>query len=192
MTEIDLTAQEILTAIEFSVEQRMNLESDEQVTIITHPLTIKAIKIAIAQGKIFQKIYPRLIFSPDENLKLSDLIIIPDHIIEEVVQDDLRKELEDNEEVKEKMKLLNEKMSKIPEEQLIKLSQTPEEQLTKEELALKNELQFAMLEVGMNIDLQFDTKDKRDTKQEQLLNKLLEANKIQRVGLEGINNGQEK
>ena len=190
MTEqqIDLSADQILTAIEFSVESRINLESDEQVTIITHPLTIKAIKIAIAQGKIFQKIYSRLIFSPDESFKLSDLVIIPDHLIEEIIQEDIQKELTENQEVIDKMKILNEKMKDIPEEQLIRISQSKDEDLTKEELALKNDIQFAMLDVGMNLDLQFSDKEKQEQKKDQLYNKLIESNKIQKVGLEGLKN----
>lgn len=186
--QIDLSADNILTAIEFSVESRINLESEEQVTIITHPMTIKAIKIAIAQGKIFQKIYPRLIFSPDESFKLSDLVIIPDHIIEEIIQEDIQKELTENQEVIDKMKILNEKMKDIPEEQLIRISQTKDEELSKDELALKNEIQFAMLDVGMNLDLQFSDTEKQEQKKEQLYNKLIESNKLQKVGLEGLNN----
>ena len=188
MKEIDLSAKHILTAIEFSVESRINLESDEMVTIITHPETIKAIKIAIAQGKIFQKIYSRLIFSPDENSKPSDLIIIPDHLIEEMIKEDIQKELSENKEVMEKMKTLNKKMENIPEEQLIKISQTDDKDLSKDELILKNEIQFAMLELGMNIDLQFSSPDKQEEKVDKLLNKLVENDKIQKVGLEGLDN----
>ena len=55
--QVSLEDKNILTAIEFSVESRINLESDEQVTIIAHPDLIEAIKIAIAKGLIFQKIY---------------------------------------------------------------------------------------------------------------------------------------
>ena len=185
--DIDLSAEEILKAIEFSVESRINLDSDEQVTIITHPLTIKAIKIGIAQGKIFKDIYPRIVFSPDSNSKLSDLVIIPDHLIDEVIQDEIQEHLNTNEEVKEKMKLLNDKMN-IPEEQLNRISTLKDEELTTEEIALKCEIQSLMLEVGMNIDLQFSDKAKNEQKVDQILDRLLENNKVQRVGLEGIKN----
>ena len=184
---IDFTADHILKAIEFSVESRMNLESDEQVTIITHPLTIKAIKIGIARGLIFKDIYSRLVFSPDSNSKLSDLIIIPDHLIEEVIQEEIKTHLNTNEEVKEKMSLLNNKMD-IPEEKLNRISTLKDEELTKEELELKCEIQSLMIEVGMNIDLQFSDKAKNDQKIDNILNKLLENNKVQRVGLEGVRN----
>lgn len=187
---IDLSADDLLKAIEFSVESRMDLESDEQVTIITHPLTIKAIKIGIAQGKIFKDIYSRIIFSPDSNSKLSDLVIIPDHLIEEVIQDEIKEHLNTDEEVKEKMRLLNEKMD-IPEETLNRISTLADNELTSEELELKCEIQSMMLEVGMNLDLQFSDKAKNDQKIDKILDKLLESNKIQRVGLEGVNNGQE-
>lgn len=187
---IDLSSDDLLKAIEFSVESRMNLESDEQVTIITHPLTIKAIKIGIAQGKIFKDIYSRIIFSPDSNSKMSDLVIIPDHLIEEVIQDEIKEHLNTDEEVKEKMKLLNEKMN-IPEETLSRISTLADNELTSEELELKCEIQSMMLEVGMNLDLQFSDKAKNDQKIDKILDKLLEGNKIQRVGLEGVNNVQE-
>ena len=187
---IDLSADDLLKAIEFSVESRIDLESDEQVTIITHPLTIKAIKIGIAQGKIFKDIYSSLIFSPDSNSKLSDLVIIPDHLIEEVIQDEIKEHLNTDEEVKEKMRLLNEKMD-IPEETLNRISTLADSELTSEELELKCEIQSMMLEVGMNLDLQFSDKAKNDQKIDKILDKLLENNKIQRVGLEGVNNGQE-
>ena len=187
---IDLSADDLLKAIEFSVESRIDLESDEQVTIITHPLTIKAIKIGIAQGKIFKDIYSRIIFSPDSNSKLSDLVIIPDHLIEEVIQDEIKEHLNTDEEVKEKMRLLNEKMD-IPEETLNRISTLADSELTSEELELKCEIQSMMLEVGMNLDLQFSDKAKNDQKIDKILDKLLENNKIQRVGLEGVNNGQE-
>ena len=187
---IDLSADDLLKAIEFSVESRIDLESDEQVTIITHPLTIKAIKIGIAQGKIFKDIYSSVIFSPDSNSKLSDLVIIPDHLIEEVIQDEIKEHLNTDEEVKEKMRLLNEKMD-IPEETLNRISTLADSELTSEELELKCEIQSMMLEVGMNLDLQFSDKAKNDQKIDKILDKLLENNKIQRVGLEGVNNGQE-
>ena len=186
---IDFTADNILKAIEFSVESRMNLESDEQVTIITHPLTIKAIKIGIARGLIFKDVYNRLVFSPDSNSKLSDLIIIPDHLIEEVIQAEIKEHLNTDKEVQDKMKILNEKMN-IPEEQLNKISTLKDEELTKEELELKCEIQSLMIEVGMNIDLQFSDKAKNDQKIDHILDKLLENNKIQKVGLEGVVNEQ--
>ena len=182
-----LEADEILKAIEFSVESRIDLESDEQITIITHPLTIKAIKIGIAKGIIFKDIYSRIVFSPDSNSKLSDLIIIPDHLIEEVIQEEIKEHLNVDEEVKEKMKLLNEKMN-IPEEKLTRISTLSNEELTTEEIELKCEIQSLMLEVGMNIDLQFSDKTKNEQKIDNILNKLLENNKVQKVGLEGINN----
>ena len=185
--QIDLSADEILKAIEFSVESRMNLDSDEQVTIITHPLTIKAIKIGIAQGKIFKDIYSRIIFSPDSNSKLSDLIIIPDHIIDEVIQNEIQEHLNTDKEVQEKMKILNDKMN-IPEETLNRISTLKDEELTTEELSLKCEIQSLMLEVGMNIDLQFSDRAKNEQKVDQILDKLLESNKVQKVGLEGIRN----
>lgn len=184
---IDLSADELLKAIEFAVESRMNLESNEQVTIITHPLTIKAIKIGIAQGKIFKDIYSRIVFSPDSNSKLSDLVIISDHLIEEVIQGEIKEHLNTNQEVKDKMKLLNEKMN-IPEEKLNRISTLEDKDLTTEELELKCEIQNLMLEVGMNIDLQFSDKAKNEQKIDQILDKLLENNKVQRVGLEGITN----
>ena len=185
--QIDLSADEILKAIEFSVESRMNLDSDEQVTIITHPLTIKAIKIGIAQGKIFKDIYSRIIFSPDSNSKLSDLIIIPDHIIDEIIQNEIQEHLNTDKEVQEKMKILNDKMD-IPEETLNRISTLKDEELTTEELSLKCEIQSLMLEVGMNIDLQFSDRAKNEQKVDQILDKLLENNKVQKVGLEGIRN----
>jgi hypothetical protein len=185
--QIDLSADEILKAIEFSVESRMNLDSDEQVTIITHPLTIKAIKIGIAQGKIFKDIYSRIIFSPDSNSKLSDLIIIPDHIIDEVIQNEIQEHLNTDKDVQEKMKILNDKMD-IPEETLNRISTLKDEELTTEELSLKCEIQSLMLEVGMNIDLQFSDRAKNEQKVDQILDKLLESNKVQKVGLEGIRN----
>ena len=185
--DIDLSADEILKAIEFSVESRIDLDSNEQVTIITHPSTIKAIKIGIAQGKIFKDIYSRIIFSPDSSSKLSDLVIIPDHLIDEVIQSEIQEHLNTNEEVKEKMKLLNDKMD-IPEEQLNRISTLKDEELTTEELALKNDIQVLMLEVGMNIDLQFSDKAKNEQKIDGILNRLLENNKVQKVGLEGIRN----
>lgn len=185
--QIDLSADEILKAIEFSVESRMNLDSDEQVTIITHPLTIRAIKIGIAQGKIFKDIYSRIIFSPDSNSKLSDLIIIPDHIIDEVIQNEIQEHLNTDKDVQEKMKILNDKMN-IPEETLNRISTLKDEELTTEELSLKCEIQSLMLEVGMNIDLQFSDRAKNEQKVDQILDKLLENNKVQKVGLEGIRN----
>jgi hypothetical protein len=45
-----------------------------------------------------------------------------------------------------------------------------------------------MLEVGMNIDLQFSDRAKNEQKVDQILDKLLESNKVQKVGLEGIRN----
>lgn len=189
---IDISSDKLLKAIEFTVESRMNLESDEQVTIITHPLTIKAIKIGIAQGKIFKDIYSRIVFSPDSNSKLSDLVIIPDHLIDEVIQGEIEEHLNTNQEVKDKMKLLNEKMN-IPEEQLNRISTLNDKELTTEELELKCEIQNLMLEVGMNIDLQFSDKAKNEQKIDQILEKLLENNKVQKVGLEGItNSGKEE
>ena len=187
ISQIDLSADEILKAIEFSVESRMNLDSDEQVTIITHPLTIRAIKIGIAQGKIFKDIYSRIIFSPDSNSKLSDLIIIPDHIIDEVIQNEIQEHLNTDKDVQEKMKILNDKMN-IPEETLNRISTLKDEELTTEELSLKCEIQSLMLEVGMNIDLQFSDRAKNEQKVDQILDKLLESNKVQKVGLEGIRN----
>ena len=185
--DFNLAADEILKAIEFSVESRMNLESDEQVTIITHPLTIKAIKIGIAQGKIFKNIYSRIIFSPDSNSKLSDLIIIPDHLIDEVVQEEIKNHLNVDDDVKEKLKILNEKMD-IPEEILNRISTLEDKDLTNEELQLKCEIQNLMLDVGMNIDLHFSNTDSKEQKIDEIMDKLLKNNKIQKVGLEGINN----
>lgn len=185
--DFNLAADEILKAIEFSVESRMNLESDEQVTIITHPLTIKAIKIGIAQGKIFKDIYSRIIFSPDSNSKLSDLVIIPDHLIDEVVQEEIKNHLSVDDDVKEKLKILNEKMD-IPEEKLNRISTLEDKDLTNEELQLKCEIQNLMLDVGMNIDLHFSNTDSKEQKIDEIMDKLLKNNKIQKVGLEGINN----
>lgn len=185
--DFNLAADEILKAIEFSVESRMNLESDEQVTIITHPLTIKAIKIGIAQGKIFKDIYSRIIFSPDSNSKLSDLVIIPDHLIDEVVQEEIREHLNVDEEVKNKLQTLNEKMD-LPEEKLNRISTLEDKDLTNEELQLKCEIQNLMLDVGMNIDLHFSNTDSKEQKIDEIMDKLLKNNKIQKVGLEGINN----
>ena len=187
--QVSLEDKNILTAIEFSVESRINLESDEQVTIIAHPDLIEAIKIAIAKGLIFQKIYPRLILNRDTSLSVYDMIIIPDRIIEDMIQEDIQKELTHNEEVKSRLAQLNEKMSTIPEEQLIRISQTPEEELTSEELNLKNEIQFAMLDVGMNIELQFSDPKKQEEKVESVLDKVLEADKVQKINLEGVIHG---
>lgn len=183
---IDLTNDNILKAIEFSVESRIDLKSDEQITIITHPSTIKAIKIGIAQGKIFKDIYSRIVFSSDTNSKLSDLIIIPDHLIDEVIQEEIKNHLNTNLEVQEKMKILNEKMD-IPEEKLNRISTLKDEELSSEELKLKCEIQSLMLEVGMNLDLQFSNKIKNEEKIDKILDKLLDSNKIQKVGLGEIN-----
>lgn len=186
-TKINLSSENLLKAIEFSIESRINLESDEQVTVITHPDTIKAIKIAIAQGKIFKDIYSRLIFSPDENSKITDLIVIPDHLIEEVIQEEIKNHLNTDKEVQEKMALLNKKMD-IPEEQLTRISTLKDEELTLEEIELKCEIQSLMMDVGLNIDLQFSNKEKNEEKVDRILDKLLENNKIQKVELEGVNN----
>ena len=184
---LNFSSDKVLTAIEFSVESRLNPE-DEQVTIIANPYTIKQIKIAIAEGKIFQKNYSQLIFNSDDTLKESELMVIPDHIIEEIIQEDIKNELENNNEVKEKMQILNKKFENIPEETLNRISTLKDEELTEEELNLKNDVQFAMLEVGMNLDLQFSNQDKQEEKKDKLLDKLVQSNKISSINLGG-NNG---
>ena len=182
---MNISDNRILKAIEFSVESRMDLDSEEQVTLITHPDTIKAIKIAIAEGKIFKDIYSRVILSPDSNSDPMDIIIIPDHLIEEVIQEEIKTHLDTDEEVKEKMSLLNEKMN-IPEDQLNRISTLEDKDLTEEELILKNEIQSLMLDVGLNIDLQFSNKEKNEEKIDKVLDKLLGNNKIQKVELKGV------
>ena len=84
------------------------------------------------------------------------------------------------------MKILNDKMN-IPEETLNRISTLEDKDLTQEEIELKCEIQSLMIDVGMNIDLQFSDKAKNEQKIDGILNKLLENNKVQKVGLGGIN-----
>ena len=155
----------MLKAIEFAVESRMNLDSEEQCTIIASPQLCEAIKISIAEGKIFSTIYGRLIFS--ENPAYTDefdLTIIPDSVIEESIQEQIKEHLDHNEEVKGKLGELNEMMGDLDEETLTKISFTDEKDLTTEELELKNKIQLKMMEVGMNVDLLFSAQQQGPSK----------------------------
>ncbi|MBQ3421204.1 MAG: hypothetical protein IJH34_05965 [Romboutsia sp.] len=184
---LDYDSVKTLAIIEYSVESRLN-PPDEQVTIIAHPVAVENMKKAIAKGLLFSKNYSQLIFNSDPTLSEEEMIIIPDHVIEEVIQQNLKDELDSNEEVKEKMKILNDKMGNIPEEQLIRISQTKDEDLSEEELALKNEIQFAMLEVGMNLDLQFQDSEKQNKIIDKVLDEVLQSDKSVVVQLKGETN----
>lgn len=184
---IDITDEKVLKAIEFSVESRMNLESEEQCTIIAHPEIIKGIKIAIAKQQIFTEIYSRLIFQENPSAEITnenEIVIIPDSMIEEAIQDQIKNHLSTNEEVQQKLKELNNKMEGIPEETLNRISQLPEKELTEEELILKSEIQSKMIEVGMNIDLQFSDTSKAGSAVDDIFEKV--ANQNSAVNLKGL------
>lgn len=152
---------EVLKAIEFSVESRMNLEGDEQCTIIASPEIIHAIRLGIAKGQIFGSIYSRLILQENPNaVDPYQMTIVPDSAIESAIQDQIREHLESNEDTKAKMKVLNDMMANLDEETLMKISLEDEESLTEEELQLKADIQSKMIEVGMNVDLMFSDKGK--------------------------------
>lgn len=152
--------EEILKAIEFSVESRMNLESDEQCTIIASSELIQAIRIAIAKGQIFSSIYNRLILQDNPSITNEyDMIIVPDSLIEEAIQQQIKDHLSHNEDTQQKLKALNDLMATIDEQTLSKISLSNEEDLTEEELQLKADVQSKMIEVGMNVDLMFTNKD---------------------------------
>ena len=191
-TELNFEDPKVLTALEFSVESKIDLNSDEAVTIIAHPETVKQIKIAIAKGLVFSEIYSRLQFNQDECMKESELLIIPDSVIEDIIRDDIQNELKHNEEIIEKMKNLNEKLGSISEERLIRISSTKEEELTAEELELKNEIQFTMLDVGMNIDLQFSSPEAKEAKIDSLINKMQDTDKVVRVDFATLTNKGEE
>lgn len=191
--ELNLEDEKVLRTIEYSVESRMNLESEEQCTIIASPQMIKAIKIAIAKGQIFQLIYKRLIFQPNVIQEVEDpysMTIIPDSLVEAAIQDQIKDYLATNEEVKEKIKVLNERMSKIPEEVLTRISFTPEEELTPEEKILKQEIQAAMIEVGMNVDLQFSNGKVSDAAIDSVFEKCAGTSTV--VDLRGVITNEEK
>ena len=44
----------LMKSIEFAVITRINVDSDEQVTVIANPQLIQAIRLAIANGSIFK------------------------------------------------------------------------------------------------------------------------------------------
>lgn len=185
--QLDYESIKTLAIIEYSVESRLD-PADEQVTIIANPVAVENMKKAIAKGLLFSKNYSQLIFNSDPTLPEEEMIVIPDHVIEEVIQQNLKDEIDSNEEVKEKMKILNDKMGNIPEEQLIRISQTKDEDLSEEELALKNEIQFAMLEVGMNLDLQFQDSEKQGKIIDKVLDGVLQNDKSVVVQLKGEDN----
>jgi hypothetical protein len=152
---------EVLKAIEFSVESRMNLEGDEQCTIIASPEIIHAIRLGIAKGQIFGSIYSRLILQENSNaVDPYQMTIVPDSVIESAIQDQIREHLESNEDTKAKMKVLNDMMANLDEETLMKISLEDESTLTEEELQLKADIQSKMIEVGMKVDLMFSDKGK--------------------------------
>lgn len=155
-SQLNLEDPKVLQAIEFSVESRMNLESDEQCTIIASKEIIQGIKIAIAKQQIFKDIYNRLVFqeNPSE-IEPYSITIVPDHLIEEAIQEQIKDHLSNNQDTQEKLQALNESMANIDEDTLNRISQLPESELTTEELKLKVEIQSKMIEVGMNVDLMF-------------------------------------
>lgn len=158
---------EVLKAIEFSVESRMDLESDEQCTIIAASEVIQAIRIAIAKGQIFSTIYNRLILQENPTtVNPYEITIVPDSIIEAAIQQQIKDHLAQNEDTQAKLKVLNDLMANIDEQTLYKISLEDESTLTEEELQLKADIQSKMIEVGMNVDLMFSDKGKAKVTEE--------------------------
>lgn len=190
MTLTTKLTEEMLKAIEFSVESRMNLENGEQCTIIASPEVISAIKIAIAKGQIFSTIYSRLILQENPNtINPWEITIIPDSLIEEAIQAQIKQHLEENKDTQEKLSILNELMANIDEETMTKISLSDEKDLTEEELKIKADLQSKMIDVGMNVDLMFTDKGKAKAS-EQAVDKIFEAvaNKNTVINIERLAN----
>ena len=185
---------EVLKAIEFSVESRMNLESDEQCTIIASPEIIHAIRLGIAKGQIFGSIYSRLVLQENPNaVDPYQMTIVPDSVIESAIQDQIREHLESNEDTKAKMAVLNDMMANIDEETLMKISLEDEETLTEEELQLKADIQSKMIEVGMNVDLMFSDKGKAKATADavdKIFDKVADNNST--INLKGLMKDEEK
>lgn len=186
-------SDDVLKAIEFSVESRMNLENDEQCTIIASAELINAIRIGIAKGKIFSTIYNRLILQENPNpIDPYTMTIIPDSVIETAIQDQIKEHLAQNKDTQEKLKVLNDLMANIDEEVMLKISTTPEEELTTEELQIKADIQSKMIEVGMNVDLMFSDKGKA-TVTEDAVDKIFDkvADQNSTINLKGLINEKE-
>ena len=150
----DLENLDVLKAIEFTTISSLKPEDDqERVTIITDPLTIEAIKIAIAKEQIFRGFYSRLILQPNPSAKLGELVIVPEHIIDSLVEEEsLYNDINTNVELKEKLKKLNEELKNIDEKTLNKIAFEKEEDLNNEELSLKRKIQEAMIATGKNLE----------------------------------------
>lgn len=147
---IDFSDETVLRAIEYSVMSKIKEDSDERCTIIAHPDLIQNIKIAIAEQKIFRNVYSRLIFQPSPDAKETDLIIIPDSLLEKAVEEQMADTF-NNDIVKAKAGKLNKLLETVPEELLVKLADENAE-LTEEEKKQKEEIQCLMIELGQPID----------------------------------------
>lgn len=186
-------SDDVLKAIEFSVESRMNLENNEQCTIISSADTINNIRIGIAKGKIFQDIYSRLILQENPNSENPyEMIIVPDSIIESAIQEQIKEHLAQNKDTQEKLKALNDLLADIDEETMLKISTTPDNELTEKELEIKSKIQSKMIEVGMNVDLMFSEKgvpEITSDKIDQVFDKVSNYNSV--VDLKGLINEKE-
>ena len=185
---------EVLKAIEFSVESRMDLESDEQCTIIAASEVIQAIRIAIAKGQIFSTIYNRLILQENPTtVNPYEITIVPDSIIEAAIQQQIKDHLAQNEDTQAKLKVLNDLMANIDEQTLYKISLEDESTLTEEELQLKADIQSKMIEVGMNVDLMFSDKGKAKVTEE-AVDKIFDAvaDRNTTISIEGMIKNEEK
>lgn len=143
----------VLKGIEFATISSLNPGDDqERVTIISDSLTLKAIKIAIAKEQIFQGFYSRLILQENPDAKLGELVIVPDHLIDSMVDKELKNYINNDKDFKNKLQELNRELENIDEKVLTKIAFEDESNLTGEELSIKKRIQETMIDTGKNLD----------------------------------------
>lgn len=155
MTEeqiVNVNDPDLLKAIEFTAISRINIDSDEQVTIIGHKELIDAIKIAIAKQEIFVDFTSRIKLKEDPSSSLQELLIVPDSAIEEAIDREIANHISNDSVLQEKLANLNKELGKIDEETLTRISTLIDEELSEEELTIKRKIQDIMIDAGKGID----------------------------------------
>ena len=173
----------LMKSIEFAVITRINVDSDEQVTVIANPQLIQAIRLAIANGSIFKDMYSRIILKENPSAALQELVVIPDSMIESAIDDELKNFINSDDNMQEQLKALNEKFANIDEETLNRIAFSDESDLSEEDKKLKEEIQALMISAGQTVD---DQMQDSNTKLGKIINNMNFDNSVLQINKEKI------
>ena len=168
---------------EISIDEPINIDSEEQVTVIANPQLIQAIRLAIANGSIFKDMYSRIILKENPSAELQELVIIPDSMIESAIDDELKNFINSDDNMQEQLKALNEKFADIDEETLNRIAFSDENDLSKEDKKLKEEIQTLMISAGQTVDSQMQDSN---TKLGKIINNMNFDNSVLQINKEKI------